>query len=63
MGAVSLGQDGEAMAFLESGLLLQFRPNRGTSVWNGGRFPADGEGIGQLEEGQRTRYIAGDGNL
>lgn len=62
MGAESLGQDGQAMAFLESGLLLQFRPNRGTSVRKGGRFPADGEN-GQLEEGQRTRYIGGDGNL
>lgn len=62
MGAESLGQDGEAMAFLESGLLLQFRPNRGTSVRNGGRFPADG-GMGQLEEGRKTRYIGGDGNV
>lgn len=62
MGVESLGQDGKAMAFSESGLLLSFRPNRGTSVRNGGRFPADGA-KGQQEEGQKTRYVGGDGNV
>lgn len=62
MGAESSGQDGKAMAFSEPGLLLSFRPNQGTSVRIGGRFPADGgERVGG-GGGGRTRYVGGGGN-